>query len=137
MRNRVDEEMFVIADACLAVDCGLYPAQEERLTLVLGLGKPEAHPKLLQLMLSQKDKYKKWLFRLLMVLSELLVSFHAAARPCYDFDFEFFFCRVLRGIFIRYLMMDFVRCAHCSVLLPLVVRRLTTRASASPKFCCF
>lgn len=49
------------------------------MTVVLGLGKPEMETKLLQLMLSQKDKYQKWLFRLLVVLSELLVRVYDAA----------------------------------------------------------
>lgn len=40
---------------------------------MLGTGKQEAEPKLLLLMIAQKDKYEKWLFRVLMVLSELLV----------------------------------------------------------------
>lgn len=48
-------------------------AQAERLQLVLGTGKQEAEAKLLWLMIAQKDKYEKWLFRVLVVLSELLV----------------------------------------------------------------
>lgn len=40
---------------------------------MLGTGMQEADPKLLVLMIVQKDKYEKWLFRVLMVLSELLV----------------------------------------------------------------
>lgn len=65
----------------MILDCFVSCIQEERLTVVLGLGKPETEPKLLQLMLSQKDKYQKWLFRLLVVLSELLVRlFDAAVR---------------------------------------------------------
>lgn len=47
--------------------------QGERLQLVLGAGKQEAEGKLLWLMIAQKDKYDKWLFRVLVVLSELLV----------------------------------------------------------------
>lgn len=47
--------------------------QGERLQLVLGAGKQEAEGKLLWLMVAQKDKYDKWLFRVLVVLSELLV----------------------------------------------------------------
>ena len=40
---------------------------------MLGTGKQEAEPRLLVLMLVQKDKYEKWLFRVLVVLSQLLV----------------------------------------------------------------
>lgn len=40
---------------------------------MLGTGKQEAEAKLLLLMMAQKDKYEKWLFRVLVVLSELLV----------------------------------------------------------------
>lgn len=40
---------------------------------MLGTGKQEAEQKLLLLMFLQKDKYEKWLFRILIVLSELLV----------------------------------------------------------------
>ena len=47
--------------------------QAERLQLVLGTGKQEAEAKLLWLMFAQKDKYEKWLFRVLVVFSELLV----------------------------------------------------------------
>lgn len=47
--------------------------QVERFQLVLGTGKQEPEPRLLLLMLLQKDKYEKWLFRVLLVLSEMLV----------------------------------------------------------------
>lgn len=50
------------------------PCQTERYQLVLGTGKQEPEPKLLVLMVVQKDKYEKWLFRVLVVLSELMVS---------------------------------------------------------------
>lgn len=40
---------------------------------MLGTGKQEPDPKLLLLMIVQKDKYEKWLFRVLVVLSELMV----------------------------------------------------------------
>lgn len=40
---------------------------------MLGTGKQEAEPKLLVLMVAQKDKYEKWLFRVLMLLTELMV----------------------------------------------------------------
>ena len=58
--------------------CFLFPAvtgvcQAERYQLVLGTGKQEPEPKLLVLMMVQKDKYEKWLFRVLMVLTELMV----------------------------------------------------------------
>ena len=41
--------------------------------MVLGTGKQEAEPKLLLLMRAQKDKYEKWLFRVLLVLTNLMV----------------------------------------------------------------
>lgn len=47
--------------------------QVERFQLVLGTSKQEPEPRLLLLLLLQKDKYEKWLFRVLLVLSELLV----------------------------------------------------------------
>lgn len=50
-----------------------FPCQAERYELVLGTGKQEAEARLLLLMLLQKDKYEKWLFRVLIVLSQLLV----------------------------------------------------------------
>lgn len=58
--------------------CFLFPTvtgvcQAERYQLVLGTGKQEPEPKLLVLMMVQKDKYEKWLFRVLMVLTELMV----------------------------------------------------------------
>lgn len=43
---------------------------------MLGAGKQEPEPKLLLLMEAQnKDKYHKWLFRVLLLLSDLVVSF--------------------------------------------------------------
>ena len=50
----------------------MFLAQAERLELVLGAGKQE-DGKLLYLMITQKEKYEKWLFRVLVVLSELMV----------------------------------------------------------------
>ena len=47
--------------------------QEDRLRQVLGTGKQDSEPKLLFLMIAQKEKYEKWLFRVLMVLIDLLV----------------------------------------------------------------
>lgn len=41
--------------------------------MVLGTGKQEVGPKLLLLMMLQQEKYDKWLFRVLMVVSELMV----------------------------------------------------------------
>ncbi|CAM9654694.1 unnamed protein product, partial [Ectocarpus fasciculatus] len=46
----------------------------ERYQLVLGTGKQEVEPKLLLLMMLQQEKYDKWLFRVLMVVSELLAE---------------------------------------------------------------
>ncbi|CAM9294212.1 unnamed protein product [Scytosiphon promiscuus] len=46
----------------------------ERFQLTLGTSKQEPEPKLLVLMLLQKEKYEKWLFRVLLVLSELLAE---------------------------------------------------------------
>lgn len=40
---------------------------------MLGTGKQEVEPKLLLLMMLQQEKYDKWLFRVLMVVSELMV----------------------------------------------------------------
>lgn len=63
------------AHACASVWVGIFGAQTERLQLVLGSGNTEPEAKLLLLMFRQnREKHDKWLYKVLLVMSDLMVS---------------------------------------------------------------